>query len=599
MNHLNQSPKANHVAKASIATYKKGFDKKAYAILPTLFYASLLIMCFFLLSLTKTQGQVSIVDRPQAVDTKTGFMQLDGLFDVSLGVQSICVYIRNDGNTPITNVTATATFDGASGIQLTDSIESFGTLMPGMAVMGFYTADFSGSHPQKHLLTLHVQGTAFSQWIARNLFVLKSVNVDSTSWLSYLPEGSIKTKILTDHYTGTPATLGMPKDFIWTIDYKIPYPGQFGPIPFNDPWWKVAGAIAGVAGGLTYVAGGIVKYCGNEKEGELVKDIGTGVCGSGAIVAAADSIDVFRRGQQNTLPLPNELTLKEEVLMNVIYAPNAGIGVYNYSALVTWNYKRFTTGNTYTYTETETVYNNIHYTTSRTTQVNNNTFNPNSTVLITATVNGFQGIQNNKGYFVANIFPGNQTKINQMIRSVAMHDDGQHGDVIAGDGLYTAATPAAGLPTNQALGIYIFGFDRNNAPDGIDPLVAAMEIGGILISTPELGGCTINADHFITVASPLQINITTVPPSCNAVSDGSISATVNGGMPPFTYLWSNGQTTSAINNLAHGTYTVSVTSANGQSGVQFVTMNQPNGLQITADIQMPGLLPFQVPEVLP
>jgi hypothetical protein len=30
-----------------------------------------------------------------------------------------------------------------------------------------------------------------------------------------------------------------PADVDYSIDYKTPFPGQFGPIPYEDPWWKV------------------------------------------------------------------------------------------------------------------------------------------------------------------------------------------------------------------------------------------------------------------------------------------------------------------------------------------------------------------------
>ncbi len=588
MKNSNQYPIIQNVVKASITTVmEKGFYLNFD--LASLFNRGILLLAMLLLLsvFNIANAQVTIVDRPQAVDSKTGLMQLDGLFDVSLGEQRICVFLKNNGLTPITNVTATASFSGSSGIVLTDNIESFGTLNPGVAVMGFFTANFSGSHPDKHLLTLNLQGTSFSQTVSRNLFVLKSVAIDSTSWKSFVPEGSITTKILDDYYGGTTASLGLPKDFTWTIDYKIPYQGQFGPIPYNDPWWKVVGAIVGVAGGLTYVAGGIVKYCGNEKAGELVKDIGTGVGGSGGIVAAADSIDVFRRGQQNTMPPPNEFTLREEVEMHVTYSPNAGIGVPNYSALVTWNYKRFTNSNIYQYSVTETVLNNIHYTTSRNTTVNSNTFNTNSTVILTASATGFQNLQNNTAYFVANIFPGNQSKLNQLVRSVVMRDDGHGGDAVPNDGIYTGVTGAMGLLTNQPMGIYIEGYDMNNAPDSIDPLTAAMEIGGMLISTSPLGSCSISADHMIMVSSPVMVNASAINSSCSGSNNGSAVVTATGGIPPYSYQWSNGQTTASITGLSAGTYFVTVTSANGQKGVSFVTVNEPAALNLIADVTQP------------
>ncbi|MFH1321674.1 MAG: T9SS type A sorting domain-containing protein [Bacteroidota bacterium] len=49
--------------------------------------------------------------------------------------------------------------------------------------------------------------------------------------------------------------------------------------------------------------------------------------------------------------------------------------------------------------------------------------------------------------------------------------------------------------------------------------------------------------------------------SCYGENDGSINLTVTGGMPPYTFSWSNGATTEDISNLIPDIYTVTVTDA--------------------------------------
>src|SRR5690606_39382556 len=60
----------------------------------------------------------------------------------------------------------------------------------------------------------------------------------------------------------------------------------------------------------------------------------------------------------------------------------------------------------------------------------------------------------------------------------------------------------------------------------------------------------------------ITIAETVVDATCIA-ENGSISVTASGGTEPYTYLWSNGATTQSITELAAGSYTVTVTDANG------------------------------------
>ncbi|MFK8007838.1 MAG: T9SS type A sorting domain-containing protein, partial [Saprospiraceae bacterium] len=75
--------------------------------------------------------------------------------------------------------------------------------------------------------------------------------------------------------------------------------------------------------------------------------------------------------------------------------------------------------------------------------------------------------------------------------------------------------------------------------------------------------CTDTFSMTINQPLPLEImdTITAATGAMNA--DGIIEVMPSGGVPNYQYLWSNGDTTALVENLLPGTYTVTVTDANG------------------------------------
>lgn len=82
-----------------------------------------------------------------------------------------------------------------------------------------------------------------------------------------------------------------------------------------------------------------------------------------------------------------------------------------------------------------------------------------------------------------------------------------------------------------------------------------------------------------------NVSIQSTAPSCAGGTNGSVTAIATGGTTPYTYLWNNGQTTSSINNLSAGTYTVTVTSATAATRVATTNIVAPNAIAVNIAVQ--------------
>lgn len=93
-------------------------------------------------------------------------------------------------------------------------------------------------------------------------------------------------------------------------------------------------------------------------------------------------------------------------------------------------------------------------------------------------------------------------------------------------------------------------------------------------ATDELG-CTRVMSTVITSPDPLSLFVAPTQPSISGINDGRAAAFVNGGTPPYTYVWSNTQTAATIENLTAGVYSVTVIDNNGcQASGQTEIINQ-------------------------
>jgi len=93
------------------------------------------------------------------------------------------------------------------------------------------------------------------------------------------------------------------------------------------------------------------------------------------------------------------------------------------------------------------------------------------------------------------------------------------------------------------------------------------------VTVTDASGCSHTASATISYFPVMTLTMDHLDAtSCVTSINGSASVSVSGGTTPYTYLWSNSATTSTINNVV-GTYTVTVTDANGCTKVDEVIVS--------------------------
>lgn len=103
---------------------------------------------------------------------------------------------------------------------------------------------------------------------------------------------------------------------------------------------------------------------------------------------------------------------------------------------------------------------------------------------------------------------------------------------------------------------------------------AVLSAGSYSVHVVDANGCVLDESDSIAIyqLSPVNVTLDTVPAGC---TNGAVSIqTTTGGIAPYTYLWSNGQTSPQINNLITGYYNVTVTDAQGCSTQQYAFVRQ-------------------------
>lgn len=313
------------------------------------------------------------------------------------------------------------------------------------------------------------------------------------------------------------------------------YSGTHGPLPFDDPWNKVglgilAGILALLGGGFLLIdhlvssssgggnrpetrvevsVGGTfdgppnpsIHCCDKVKTSSsmntVLQAVGSGLLSAAGAVAtfaiASDDADFFFRGQQQTIPPDGELTTSELVTFDADYAETTSLGV-PFKGKVKWRYARTTNTGRVLQHDTEDSYENPHFLSKYTIQIDGQNSPDNlfvhhrakkTPLTIRAQFFDPQGKP----------FVGSRLYVTCLIwtdtgrtRFLELRDNGIHTNFLDFDhdtGNY--CTEIITSFDDQAGNWYVFVFAQNvnDVPEGTDPFEAAKTIGGFVL-TPQL-----------------------------------------------------------------------------------------------------------------
>jgi gliding motility-associated-like protein len=112
------------------------------------------------------------------------------------------------------------------------------------------------------------------------------------------------------------------------------------------------------------------------------------------------------------------------------------------------------------------------------------------------------------------------------------------------------------------------------------PTATNLGAGTYTVTVMDVNGCNSTATQTITQPTQLLTTVSGIQSSCKNSCNGQIICIPKNGTTPYSYSWSTGCTMASCNNVCAGTYSITVTDANGCKHVDSAIVSQPPAIAL-------------------
>ncbi|MFH1321907.1 MAG: PKD domain-containing protein [Bacteroidota bacterium] len=104
--------------------------------------------------------------------------------------------------------------------------------------------------------------------------------------------------------------------------------------------------------------------------------------------------------------------------------------------------------------------------------------------------------------------------------------------------------------------------------------------GSVTVTATDANSCVASDNIILNEPAPLVLTIVETDATCAGVCDGNATVSVTGGIPPYSYSWSNGDNAQFADSLCNGVHNITVIDNNGCIAISSFIINAPAAVTV-------------------